>query len=53
MCGYVPRGPNVAISLCIVSNAKQDLFYFCVCAFCPFLKRLARLSGQLANAVTM
>ena len=28
-CGYMPRGPNVAISLCIVSNAKQDLSYFC------------------------
>ena len=51
MFGYMPRGPNVAIlCLFIVSNAKQDLFYFCTLACCPFLKRLARLSGQLANA---
>ena len=48
--GYMPRGPNVAMRLCIVSNAKQDPSYFCVCASCPFSKRLARLSGQLANA---
>ena len=47
--GYMPRGPNVAISLCIVSNAKQDLSYFCMWAWCPFLKRLARLSGHLAK----
>ena len=26
---YMPRGPNVAIRLCIVSSAKQDLSYFC------------------------
>ena len=29
--GYMPRGPDVAISLCIVCNAKQDLPYFCMC----------------------
>ena len=48
--GYMPRGPNVATSLCIVSNAKQDLSYFCMWACCTFLKRLARLAGHLANA---
>ena len=45
----MPRGPNVATSLCTVSNAKQGLSYFCMWACCPFLKRLARLSGQLAR----
>ena len=48
--GYMPQGPNVAICLCIVSNAKQDLSYFYMWVCCPFFKRLARLSGQLANA---
>ena len=48
--GYMPRGPNVVISLYIVSNAKQDLSYFCMWACCTFLKRLARLAGHLANA---
>ena len=47
--GYMPRGPNVAVSLCIVSNTKQDLSYFCMWACCPCLKRLARLSGHLAK----
>ena len=46
--GYMPRGPNVAISLSIVSTTKQNLCYFCMHACCPFSKRLARLSGQLA-----
>ena len=49
VCGCMPRGPNVAISLCIVSNAKQDVSYFCIWACCPVLKRLALLSGHLAN----
>ena len=50
MRGYMPQRPNVAISLCIASNTKSDLSYFCIWARCPFLKRLARLSGQLENA---
>ena len=50
MCGYMPRGPIVALCLRIVPNAMQDLSYFCMWACCPFLKRLACLSGQLANA---
>ena len=50
MIVYMPRGPNVAISLCIVSNPKQDLCYICMWECCPFLKRLAYLSVQLANA---
>ena len=50
MIGYMPRGPEVTISLRIVSSAKRDLSYFCMRACCPFLKRLACLSGQLANA---
>ena len=44
------QGPNVAICLCIVCNAKQDLSCFCVWACCPFLKRLARLWDHLENA---
>ena len=48
--GHMPRGPNVVISLCIVSNVQQDPSYICMWACCPFLKRLDRLSGQLANA---
>ena len=50
MCGDMRRGPNVAIILWILSSGKQDLSYFCMWACCPFLKHLARLSGQLANA---
>ena len=50
MSSCMPRGPNVAISLCVVFNAKQDLSYFCMRACCLFLKRLARLSGRLENA---
>lgn len=30
MSGYMPPGPNVAVSLCIVSNAKHGLSYFWV-----------------------
>ena len=30
MWGNMPRRPDVATSLCIVSNAKQDLSYFCM-----------------------
>ena len=30
MSGYMPRGHNEAISVCIVSIAKQDLSYFCM-----------------------
>ena len=48
--GYMPRGPNVATSLFIVSNAKLDLSYFCMWACCPVLKSLVRLSGQLESA---
>ena len=40
--GYMPRGPNVATSLCIVSNAKQDLSYFCML---PLFETPSRLSG--------
>ena len=40
MSGYMPRGPNVAIKLCIVSSAKQDLSYFCMWARCPFFNAL-------------
>ena len=29
MSGYMPRVPIVVVSLCIVSNVKQDLSYFC------------------------
>ena len=47
---YMPGGPGVATSLCIVAHAKQDLSYFCMWECCLFLKRLAHLSGQLANA---
>ena len=36
MRGHMPLGPNVATSLCIVSNAQQDLSYLCVWACCPF-----------------
>ena len=50
MSGYMPRGPKVATRLCTVSNAKQDPSYFCMRACCPFLKRVARLPGQLENA---
>ena len=38
MSGYMPRGPNVAIILCIVSNAKQDLYVGMLALFeapCP------------------
>ena len=51
MIGYMPRCRNVAKSLGIVSHAKQGLSYFCMWACCPFLKRLAHLSDQLANAL--
>ena len=44
--GYMPRVPNVAKSLDIVSHAKQGLSYSAMWACCPFLKRLARLSGS-------
>ena len=30
MSGDMPRGSNVATSLCTVSNAKWDLPYFCM-----------------------
>lgn len=30
MSGCMPQGRNVAISLCLVSHAKQDLFCFCM-----------------------
>ena len=50
MSDCMSRGPNVAMCLCTVSYAKQDLSYFCMCACCPFSKRLTRLSGQLAIA---
>ena len=50
MIGDMPRGPNEEISVCIVSNAEQNLSYFCMWACCPFLKRLARPEGQLAHA---
>ena len=45
----MPRGPDVAMSPCNVSNAEQDLSYFCMWV-CSFLKRLTRLSEQLASA---
>ena len=35
MSGYMPRGPNVAISLCGESNAKQDWRISCVRATLP------------------
>ena len=47
MSAYIPRGPNVAIGLCNVSNAKQDLSYLCMRACCPFSKRLARLPNTI------
>ena len=47
MIGYMPRGPDVAIHLCIVSTcgsridpASQVLFYFHMSACSPFLKNL-------------
>ena len=30
MRSYMPRGPNVAIGLCIVSYAEQNPSYFCM-----------------------
>ena len=42
MVGNMPRGLNVATSLCIVSNAKQDLSYFCML---PLFETPSRLSG--------
>ena len=35
--GHMPRGPNVAISLRIVSNAKQDILLLHVCMSPPFV----------------
>ena len=38
MHGYMPRGPNVAISLCIVCNAKQDLSHCCMCTIDKYVE---------------
>ena len=37
--GMTPLGPNAAIRLWIVSNAKHDPSFFCMWACCPLLKR--------------
>ena len=34
MIGYMPRGTNEAVSHCILSNAKQRLYYFCMRGLC-------------------
>ena len=30
MFGYIPRGSDVAISICMASIVKQDVFNFCM-----------------------
>ena len=48
--GYMPRGPNVAISLCIVSNARLDLSYFCMAIFYRVLCTEKNAWGQFGPA---
>ena len=45
MRGYMRRGPNVALSLRFLYNAKQDLSYFWMWACCPFWEDSAAAQG--------
>ena len=38
--------PDVATSLCIVSNTKQDLSYFCMGVCCPLVDRYTTANAE-------